>query len=90
MPIKIESEKILDEIVSFITESNNTSFTTYKIQKNHFTINNFQPIQEISADLFLKLSINGFRHIRLYKDGARFELTTDPCKLLSFNAIAQG
>lgn len=50
----------------------------YDVAKDHITLITSQFTQQISAELFKKFDINGFRHVQLYYEGSRFEFTTDP------------
>ena len=50
----------------------------YNLTANHITLRTAQDIKQITADLFRQLPMSGFRHVRLYNDSSRCELTTDP------------
>lgn len=49
----------------------------YILPKNHIIFTTTTFVQQICSELFKKFNINGFRHVRLYDEGSRFELTTD-------------
>ena len=48
------------------------------VPKQHITLKLSQYILQLTNDFLNRYSLNGFRHVRLYADNTRFELTTDP------------
>lgn len=55
-----------------------TKVKGYALPKNHIVFYAAVCMQQFCSELFKKFNLICFRHVRLYDEGSRFELTTDP------------
>ena len=59
-----------------VTTDNSIRMPGYFLQKDHVLFLAEHDMQEFCKELLKKYDLNGFRQVRLYDEGSRFELTT--------------